>query len=153
MKCIVSHAIGDHDSCQEWCGYLRDPENYRHKTLPHGKSLSGEELRCDLSTVFVKYEVTADKLADLQSTQANESLNQMIARKAPKSLHYSSSESLNYRVSSAIAQKNEGLAYVSKVSAKNPCFDCIFVFVFHYKKKQYFHFISTNIACISSRPQ
>ena len=130
LKCIVSHAFGDHDSCQEWCGYLRDPENCRHKTLPHGKSLSGEELRHDLSAVFAKYEATADKLADLQSTQANESLNQMIARKAPKSLHYSGSESLNFRVSSAIAQKNEGFAYVSKVSAKNSCFACIFVISF-----------------------
>ena len=73
-------------------------------------------MRCDFSVVFAKHEVTAEKRVDMQSTEASESLNQMTARKAPKSLHYNGSESLNYRVSSAIAQKNEYFAYVSKVS-------------------------------------
>ena len=116
LNAIVPHAFGDHDYCQDWCGFLKDPGNYKHKTLPHGKDLSGEELRKDLSNVFSKYLPIAEKLADLQSTQANESMNQMIARKAPKSHHYSGSESLNFRVSSAVAQKNEGFAYVTKVS-------------------------------------
>ncbi|XP_052060199.1 uncharacterized protein LOC127700668 [Mytilus californianus] len=41
----------------------------------------------------------------------------MLAAKAPKAKHYSSSASLGYRVDSSILQKNEGYAYVSEVHA------------------------------------
>ena len=41
----------------------------------------------------------------------------MVARKAPKAMHYSGSESLDYRVSAAVSQKNEGRAYLLQVCA------------------------------------
>ena len=38
------------------------------------------------------------------SSNANESFNRTLAAKAPKSLHFSKSESLNYRIASAVCQ-------------------------------------------------
>ena len=56
-----------------------------------------------------------ENLAHVQSTNGNENMNHMIARKAPKSVTYSESESLDFRVSAAVAQKNEGRQYVLQV--------------------------------------
>ena len=39
----------------------------------------------------------------------------MVAAKAPKTKHYSKSESLNYRVASAVCQKNLGEKYMKKI--------------------------------------
>jgi len=57
----------------------------------------------------------AEELSQVQSTNGNEGMNNMIARKAPKSTMYSESESLDFRVSAAVAQKNEGHQYLVKV--------------------------------------
>lgn len=46
------------------------------------------------------------------STQANESFNKTVASKAPKTKFISGSASLNSRVASAVAQKNEGQSYL-----------------------------------------
>ncbi|XP_071150116.1 uncharacterized protein [Mytilus edulis] len=58
----------------------------------------------------------SDKLSKLGSSQADESVNNIIASKAPKTKHFSSSSSLNYRVSSAVLQKNEGYHYISELN-------------------------------------
>lgn len=47
----------------------------------------------------------AKKLANLSSSQANESLNNTIASKDPKAKHYSVSANLSYRVGTAVLQK------------------------------------------------
>ncbi|WAQ97720.1 hypothetical protein MAR_022093 [Mya arenaria] len=43
-------------------------------------------------------------------------MNHMVARKAPKTVTYSESESLDFRVSAAVAQKNEGRQYILQVN-------------------------------------
>lgn len=58
----------------------------------------------------------ARKLASMGSTNANENLNNMIVRKAPKSVNFSESESLDTRVAAAVSQKNEGHRYILDVS-------------------------------------
>lgn len=117
LEAIVPHAFGEHVKCDaHWCGFLKAPNLYKHKSLPHGKDLHDEGLRKSLSCVFAKYAANADKLADLESSNSNENLNQMIAKKAPKSQHYSGSESLAYRLSASVAQKNEGHKYMLEVS-------------------------------------
>lgn len=35
---ITPHAFGCHDNCGDWCMYLKDPDNYRHKYVPNGKN-------------------------------------------------------------------------------------------------------------------
>ncbi|XP_052103081.1 uncharacterized protein LOC127736559 [Mytilus californianus] len=116
IDAIVPHAFGDHSLCSSWCGYIKDPIGYRHKSLPHGKDLKGEELQQDIQTVFSKYSDNTNKLANLGSSQSNESLNYIISTKAPKSKHFGGSQSLGYRVASAISQKNEGRNYVVEVN-------------------------------------
>lgn len=51
----------------------------------------------------------------LGSSNANENLNQVIAKKALKSQQYFGSDSLSLRVAAAIAQKNEGHSFIVEV--------------------------------------
>ena len=117
LRAIVAHAFGKHDNCRtasvSWCGFLQDPNTYKHKSLPHGKDLQDEHLQKDLSTVVEIFVKNADKLAPLGSSQANESLNNSVGSKAPKIRHYGASESNDYRVACAVGQKNIGYSYVS----------------------------------------
>ena len=50
-KVIPNHAFGDHSSCGSWCQYQKNPENYKHQSLPHGKDLEGDNLKADLVQV------------------------------------------------------------------------------------------------------
>lgn len=36
LQRIVPHSFGDHSNCQDWCMYKKDPQNYKHSTLPGG---------------------------------------------------------------------------------------------------------------------
>ena len=104
---IVPHAFGSYENCGHWCGYQSNPAEYYHKSLPHGEDLTGEVLHEDLSTIFSVLERKAERIAPGGSTKELESFNHMIATKASKSRHYSSSESLATRVGCAVLQKNE----------------------------------------------
>ncbi|XP_076102353.1 uncharacterized protein LOC143071724 isoform X2 [Mytilus galloprovincialis] len=117
LRASIDHIFGEHAHCvQSWCGYLKDKTTYKHSSLPHGKDLKSLDLKSDLEKLFLdKLVPNSKKLANLASSQANESLNMTIATKAPKYKHYSASSSLSYRVSSAVLQKNEGYSYVSEV--------------------------------------
>ena len=112
-KAVVEHMFGNHTYCQEWCGYIKDPNNYKHHNLPYGKDLSNEVLHTSLSQLFNSLDV--NKLAFLGSTQANESFNNTLISKAPKARHYSDSSSLQFRLCASVNQKNEGYAYMTKV--------------------------------------
>ena len=112
----VDHAFGEHGKCgSSWCGFLQNPEGCKHQSLPHGKDLEGPKLREDLTSPFKVFASNAAMLAPVGSTQANESFNQVVVSKAPKSRHYSGSDSLNFRVSAAVCQKNIGQVYLSNV--------------------------------------
>ena len=115
LASAVPHAYGDHTSCGKWCGFSDDPPNYRHTGLPRGKDLSSTATRDVLSSLFTSYIENADKLARHGSSQANESFNNTVASKQPKSRHYGSSPSFNFRVGAAVAQKNVGHTYVTNV--------------------------------------
>ncbi|XP_063412530.1 uncharacterized protein LOC134722744 [Mytilus trossulus] len=113
---IIPHSFGDHSHCDlSWCNYHKDPENYKHKSLPYGKDLNGEEMFADLSKLFDSYAKNSHKLANCGSSQGNESLNQIIALKAPKAKHFGSSQSLPFRVCVGVIQKNEGRSYIPQV--------------------------------------
>ncbi|XP_078344011.1 uncharacterized protein LOC144629653 [Oculina patagonica] len=110
LKAIVPHAFGDHSHCTEkWCGHLKDPSGYKHSSLPHGRDLQGEKLQKDLEDII--------ELAPLGSSQANEALN-TIGSKTPKTRHYGTSESNDFRVACAVSQKNIGHSYVPEALQK-----------------------------------
>lgn len=114
LDAMWKHPFGDHSSCSDWCTHKQDPCK-QYKQLPFGQCLTDKNLQEALAAIFRKYKSHSKKIAELGSTQANESINNSIASKAPKRFHYSGSASLNYRVSAAVAQKNIGHTYVSKV--------------------------------------
>ena len=118
LNSIVPHVFDDHSQCGSWCGYVKDPINYKHKTLPWGKGLTGDDLKKDLERLFSIHAHNAARLAPLGSTMSNESWNNTVASKAPKNKHYSSSESLDFRLGAAACQKNIGPNYLSEVFQK-----------------------------------
>lgn len=117
LGAVIPHAFGDHAACDiSWCGYLQNPSNYSHASLPNGRDLQGDSLKQDLQEIMDVFINNAEKLAPLGSSQANEALNNTIGSKTPKIRHYASSESNDYRVACAVSQKNIGHSYVSQVS-------------------------------------
>ncbi|XP_062601160.1 uncharacterized protein LOC134262849 [Saccostrea cucullata] len=117
LDAMWKHPFGDHTHCSEWCQHKKDPHKL-YRQLPFGKCLTDKNLQKALADIFSKYKSHCQKISKLGSTQANESLNNTIASKAPKKNHYSGSGSLWFRVSAAVAQKNIGHNYVSKVNTR-----------------------------------
>lgn len=117
LDAMWKHPFRDHSSCSDWCTHKEEPHK-QYKHLPFGQCLTDKNLQEALADIFKKYKSHSKKIAELGSTQANESINNSIASKAPKRLHFSGSASLNYRVSAAVAQTNIGHTYVSKVNAR-----------------------------------
>ena len=108
LKASVAHPHGDHTHCGDWCGYQRNPQTFKHRNLPYGKDLTDQSLKADLEATMEPYVQQSESLANLGSTQANESFNNLVSQKAPKRLHFSGSSSLKFRVDASVTQKNEG---------------------------------------------
>ena len=116
LQAIIPHAFGKHELCQSWCKSHTN-KDYKPTSLPFGKYLQDSALETDLTMLIEKYTTNTmvEKLANLESSNANENMNNIIARKAPKASHFSGSESLDYRVSAAVVKKNEGHSYILQV--------------------------------------
>ena len=112
---IVSHVFGDHNICGEWCNFLQDPQR-KYTSLPYGRCFTDNKLREELQNIFSCHARNAEKLCHHLSTNPNESFNNVVASKAPKNCHYSKSQSLDYRIASAVCQKNIGENYVKQVN-------------------------------------
>ncbi|KAK2578739.1 hypothetical protein KPH14_012590 [Odynerus spinipes] len=97
LRNIPYHAYDQHDNCGKWCGFKKDPKNYQHSNILN-KSFKNPRLFEELKSIFDRLSANADKFAVTASSQANESLNAVMARKAPKALCYSLSESADYTV-------------------------------------------------------
>ena len=121
LTSIVPHAFGKHDNCSNsWCGYKKDPEGYKHGSLPGGKDLTGEDLRATLEEAirpFLSHD-SVKKLAPAGSSQRNESVNSSIGSKAPKIRHYGGSQSSDFRTAAGIAQFNKGNRYLTLATEK-----------------------------------
>jgi hypothetical protein len=63
-------------------------------------------MKHDLLRVFRGLDIT--KLSKLDSTNRNDSLNNILRSKAPKDKHFSESISLQNRQAAAVCQKNDG---------------------------------------------
>lgn len=116
INSIVPHSFGEHSSCNiSWCGFKKCPEGYKHTELPNGKSLHGEPLKNALTNIFSEYatDIVVKKLSPCANSQRNESLNNTIATKNPKTRYYGGSVSNDFRVACGVAQRNLGYGYVS----------------------------------------
>ncbi|CAC5413788.1 unnamed protein product [Mytilus coruscus] len=73
------------------------------------------------TTTIVSRRCKKKKLANLGSTQSNESFNKSVAAKAIKNRFYGGSRSLAYRVAAAVGQKNTGHKYTVDVNVSVDC--------------------------------
>ncbi|CAG2205334.1 unnamed protein product [Mytilus edulis] len=87
LQRIVPHIFGSHENCKDadWCSYHQNPEKFMYKSLPNGKPLKSEGLKVELNNLVTKMIGRSNSLNDLGSTQSNESFNQLVSVKAPKS--------------------------------------------------------------------
>ncbi|XP_067030541.1 uncharacterized protein [Acropora muricata] len=118
INSIVPHSFGEHSLCDKsWCGFQKCPERYKHTGLPNGKSLYGEPLKNALTNIFSEYatDIVVKKLSPCANSQRNESLNNTIATKNPKTRYYGGSGCNDFRVACGVAQRNLGYGYVSTV--------------------------------------
>lgn len=111
IAAIVPHCFGEHNQCGDWCGYHQNPDTYTHRGIKG--DLQSKKTMEALQKLMKLYIDNTHKYAAANNSQANESLNNTIASKAPKARHYGSSESNDFRVAAAVCQKNLGRAYVS----------------------------------------
>ncbi|XP_067210254.1 uncharacterized protein [Linepithema humile] len=102
IKSIPDHVYNRHENCGNWCTRGDD------KSISQAIILKDELLYDSLRQIFIKYSNNASKFSIAASSQANESLNSVIASRAPKAKCYSRTESADFRVASAVLSKNEG---------------------------------------------
>ena len=115
LDALSRHPFNDHSAYDsDWCRHI-DAPNSKFTSLPFGKPLNNKKLQDELEKMFRKYKAHSEKLANLKATQANESFNHVVTAKAPKSSHFSGSESLDYRVGAAVSQTNYSYSYILKV--------------------------------------
>ena len=77
---------GKHLNCPEkWCKFNKNPDSFKFKSLPYGRPLQDPDLRLSLEKLVKQYQGCVDRLAYLSSTQVNESFNNTVTSKAPKS--------------------------------------------------------------------
>ncbi|XP_011859062.1 PREDICTED: uncharacterized protein LOC105556578 [Vollenhovia emeryi] len=112
LRSIPDHVFDQHKNCGDWCS--RKLNSRKSKKL----LLKDVELYNKLMNIFSKYADNAAKFAVVASSQANESVNNMMAHKAPKNRCYSLSESADYRLASAVCSKNDGEIHLLKVNEK-----------------------------------
>ena len=125
---VVPHFYGEHESCGEWCGYIRNPERCKHATLPYGRDLTDLKLKDDLKKIFENFADGSEELAPSGSTQANEAITSIVRSKAPKIRHYGDSESSDFRYAAAVCQKNEEHSYIQAVQQKLGIKQILFAF-------------------------
>lgn len=85
------------------------------------------DLRTKLEKLFAPVISNVDQYCDLGSSQQCEHANREVTLRAPKSLHYGNSESLDFRVMATSAFINEGRKYITQVK---PRYFCLFEFHF-----------------------
>lgn len=110
LKSIPNHFFNQHENCGDWCKRGAFNDTSSQKVI-----LKDPELYTHLYVLFSKYADNAHKIAFAASSQANESVNNIMAHKAPKSHCYSMSESSDYRYASAVCSKNDGESHLLEV--------------------------------------
>lgn len=116
LTALSFHPFDNHKECDQlWCHHKRDPTK-KFTSLPYGRPLENKALQQDLEGIFNKLKKHSQKLANLGSTQPNESFNKTVASKAPKNRLFS--RTITYRVAASVAQKNIGQGYLVQVNKK-----------------------------------
>jgi len=112
VRSIPDHVYNKHDNCGTWCKVVSKKSTglYQPKFV-----IKSEDLYNELLNIFKSYADNALKYCISASSQANESFNNTVCRKFPKTKSYSTSASGDIRVASTILTKNEGNCYLLKI--------------------------------------
>ncbi|XP_033226352.1 uncharacterized protein LOC117178912 [Belonocnema kinseyi] len=113
LRTIPDHVFGHHENCGSWC-----KSNSEDNSLNHTIQLKDLRLHSKLTDIFSQYANNPAKFSVFASSQANESLNNMMAHKAAKNRSYDLSESADYRSASAVCTRNEGEINLLSVQEK-----------------------------------
>jgi len=82
---ILDHIFNNHANCRQW--FQRENEDISQTIMLTDDTLYGK-----LKEIFKKYANNASKFCVASSSQSNESVNNIIAHKAPKNIYLSKSE-------------------------------------------------------------
>lgn len=115
-KKILHHAFNKHNDCGDWCGYRKDPKNFKHRIMKNG--FKCQNLYDAFDTIFGIFADNVDRFAACVSSQANESLNNIMTSHYPKFRCYFLSASGDYRFGCAISKKNIGEGYIQEALEK-----------------------------------
>ena len=78
-------ATDDHSKCEDWCKKNMDGPHL-YESLPYKKPLTDKTMLPILNSVMDRYIKRACDLANLGSSQPNESMHQMVSSKASKAM-------------------------------------------------------------------
>lgn len=109
VKNIPEHAFNNHTDCGDWCGYVKDPENYKHKVIDEG--FQDPRLYDDIKIIFDNLAEKKDSYVAGASSNINESFNASMVSKAPKRTLYGTSISGSGRAALTVGSKNEKSQY------------------------------------------
>ncbi|XP_066596275.1 uncharacterized protein [Prorops nasuta] len=117
LENIIPHAFGEHNNCGPYCE--KDDKNIHiFKYFKDGKCLTDFNLRDKLDKIIKPFINCAPQIAQCASSQSNESFNNTICSKHPKSSFYGDSESHCYRVGIAVCQRNLGYGFIPELLIK-----------------------------------
>lgn len=116
VRQIPYHVFGNHDNCGQWChrNSSNENDNGKKQTI----LLKDARLCNKLQQIFLEYANNAAKFSISASSQANESVYNIMAHKAPKNRCYSLSETADFRFASAVCAKNDGESHLLHVMSK-----------------------------------
>ncbi|XP_058810185.1 uncharacterized protein LOC131675276 [Phymastichus coffea] len=135
LENIIPHGFGEHDNCGSFCNKKDESSTYTY--FKNGEPLSNNALREKLEKIIQPFINSSSQIAPCASSQVNESFNNIVCSKHPKSRFYGGSESHCYRVALAVCQKNIGYEFpveVNKILNLSPG-----KHISNYRKKKQLH--------------
>lgn len=137
LDALSKFLFGDHRCCtSRWCRFIGNP-NCQCKSFPQGNPLANQILQSSLENVFTTYTGHSNNLPSLVSTQGNESLNYMVASKAPKNILSSSPGNISYRTAACVAQKKSVAIVHCQCKFNKHVLEISIILICNWKKKSY----------------
>lgn len=109
VRCMPDHLFNLYENCGAW---------YKSKNTAISSQkfmIKDENLHKELKNLFSMYAMYNASKYSIPASNSNESLNSIISHQLPKNKSYSTSNSTDFRVASAVLLKNEGNTYLSDV--------------------------------------
>lgn len=116
LENIIPHAFGDHKNCGDFC-LKNDNGEHEFKYFKNGKCLTDIALKEKLKKALQPFINNSLQIAPCASSQANESFNNTVCSKHPKSAFYGGSQSHENRVKLSVCQKNAGYSYILSLNS------------------------------------